>query len=81
MKIFVKASQFDLTLKRGRSPEPKVREVKFVTRSSNFLDLEINERSPRIWQGHKDMGSSPCKEREHATSGNSVSEYILHGYG
>ena len=27
------------------------------------------------------MGSSPCKEREHATSGNSVSEYILHGYG
>ena len=44
MNNFVKVSQFDLTSKKGRSPQTKVREVRFVTRSSNFLDLERNVR-------------------------------------
>ena len=44
MNHFVKVSQFDLTLKKGRSPQPKVRQVKFVTRVSNFLDRERNVR-------------------------------------
>ena len=78
MKIFVKASQFDLTLEKGRSPEPKLRKVKFVTRSSNFLGLEINNRT---WVQAHVKNTQIITQFEPATSGDSVSDHILHGYG